>query len=97
MLTARGSVGILRVGYQWAADVTAWSWQTSHEAIGAPVTRATVTLGRSDVFWLTQQPLMVAFLMGPGGWWRWPVLAMTGSTAQRELVLDGAPTAQGAG
>lgn len=82
-MRASGTTGVLRVGYQVAADLGAWHMVLAPRLPLTYVFRATV-LSEHD-YWITQAPIDLAVQVGSAEWlWRDVQLQRTGDA----IVVD---------
>ena len=82
-----GATGILRVGYQRAADVGAWSI----EPAGYRKTfRLTAKIDHINEFWITRTPLD-AVMRVAGMNWIWRDISIAQDKGSFTALLDGTP------
>lgn len=68
-LRASGPAGCLRVGYQWAADLGAWTLEPDADHCGA--FRLVAALRRTHAYWFDQAPIDLVLTLGNTEWiWR---------------------------
>lgn len=77
-MRASGPSGVLRAGYQWAADLGAW--EIAPHAAPATFTLRAHVLTQHD-YWMQQDSLDVAILLGRVEWlWRGVTVHRDGDT-----------------
>ena len=98
MLRATGPSGALRVGYQWAADLGAWTLAPSESRPKAFALTSRIT--RHHSYWIDQGPLDLALTFGRCEWlWRDVEVRRDGDTvlvvlAERPIVSEPASVAE---
>jgi len=81
-MRAKGLSGELRVGYQRAATLGAWSLEPSPPN-GAIVT---ATIEDADEFWMDHEPKSLYLALGPS-WWIWKHAELRGN----QIHVTGTP------
>ena len=89
-MRASGSSGVLRVGYQWAADLGPWELVPDPATRKAYVLRARITSLNS--YWLDREPLDLVLTVSNVEWlWRGVTLARGPDGRDVSIVLREMP------
>lgn len=76
VLTAE--VGLIRVGYQRAADIRNCTLTHKQAGLGRSESELIAIVTDIDDYWSTQRPLTLGIYMGGGNWWIWDRLYLVG-------------------
>ena len=98
MIRASGPTGVLRVGYQWAAQLGPWEMAA---AAGKPAFAFHARVQAESLFWMAERPLDLVLMLGQVEWvWRGVEPVREGATVrltltERPVVSERAPMQMG--